>query len=249
MDDLRASLGTFDPDAALAGAPEPWDSLPMPALRSGPPWAMAEMIATEPALAARIVRRLVEDGSAAALAGDVREAAAAGEPVVVTGCGTSEHAAMAAAAVLREGWRAAGLSGGGPVAVQAFELALEPPAGGLVIGISHEGGTAATTAALEAARTNGARTVLITASAGSPAAAAADLVLASVELDRSWCHTVGYVSPIVAALATTGFLSGGTPNPERPATRLREGIEAAHAATASAATVAAGARAPRRQSG
>jgi len=232
MDDLRAALGAFDADAPLTGAPEPWDYLPMPELRAGPPWAMAEMIAAEPALAGRIVARLVADGSAAALAGAIREAAAAGDPVIVTGCGTSEHAAMAAAAILRDGWRAAGLPGDGPVSAQAFELSLDAPAKGLVIGVSHEGGTTATIEAMRAARAAGARTALLTASAGAPAADEADIVLATVEMDRSWCHTVGYVSPMVAALAATGFLAGGTPNPERPTTRLLDGIEAAHAADA-----------------
>jgi glucosamine--fructose-6-phosphate aminotransferase (isomerizing) len=230
MDDLRASLGSFDPDARLPGAPDPWEYLPMPDLRAGPPWAMAEMIAAEPALAARIVARLVADGSAGALAGAIRDAAAAGLPVVLTGCGTSEHAAMAAAAILRDGWRAAGLPGLGPISAQSFELSLDSPQRGLVIGVSHEGGTAATIAALAAARAAGARTALITGSAAAPASDSADTILATVELDGSWCHTVGYVSPMVAALATTGFLAGGTPNPERPAARLREGIEAAHAA-------------------
>jgi fructoselysine-6-P-deglycase FrlB-like protein len=191
---------------------------------------MAEMIAAQPALAARIVGRLLADASAAALASAVREVGERGAPVVVTGCGTSEHGAMATAAILREGWRTAGLSGWGPVSVQAFELAQEGPAGGLVIGISHEGGTGATIAALEASRARGARTALVTASAGSPAAAAAEIVLATAELDRSWCHTVGYVSPMVAATAVTGLLAGGTPNPDRPAARLAAGIEAAHAA-------------------
>ena len=88
--------------------------------------------------------------------------------MLVTGCGTSEHAAQAVAEVLREAWRAAGLPGRGPEAVQAFELSLDPPDRGLVIGVSHEGGTAATIAALEAARSGGARTALITASAAGP---------------------------------------------------------------------------------
>jgi fructoselysine-6-P-deglycase FrlB-like protein len=230
MDDLRAALGGFDPDATLAAAPRPWDYLPMPALRDGPPWAMAEMIAAEPALAARIVQRLAGDGSAAALAQAVREAAAAGDPVITTGCGTSEHAAMAMAAVLRDGLRAAGLPGWGPVSAQAFELAQDPPERGLVIGISHEGGTTATIDALEAARGRGTRTALVTASVGAPAAGSADIVLETLELDTSWCHTVGYSSPIVAAIATAGILAGGAPNPDRPRDRLAAGIEAAHAA-------------------
>jgi fructoselysine-6-P-deglycase FrlB-like protein len=232
MDDLRTALGAFDPDAQLPAAPDPWDHLPMPDLRDGPPWAMAEMIAAEPALAARIAGRLLADGTALALASAVREAAQAREPVIATGCGTSEHAAMATAAILRDGWQAAGLPGHGPTAAQAFELALDPPGGGLVIGVSHEGGTTATIAALEAARARGARTALITGSAGSPAAAAADIVLETLELDRSWCHTVGYVSPMVAAAVTTELLAGGSPQPAHLAARLAQGIEAAHAAGA-----------------
>jgi glutamine---fructose-6-phosphate transaminase (isomerizing) len=160
----------------------------------------------------------------------VRQAAESAAGVTVTGCGTSEHAAMAVAAILRDGWRAAGLPGSGPVSAQAFELSLDAPAGGLVIGISHEGGTAATILALEAGRARGARTALITGSAAAPASAAADIVLSTVELDRSWCHTVGYVSPLVAAAVTTGLLAGGTPDPDRLTARLAEGIEVAHAA-------------------
>ncbi len=109
--------------------PDPWAFMPTPAERSGPPWAMAEMIAAEPGLADRVAGRVLADGSADALASLIRDAAAAGAPVVVTGCGTSEHAAMAAAAILRDAWRAAGLPGRGPVAAQAFELALDPPVG------------------------------------------------------------------------------------------------------------------------
>ncbi len=228
MDDLRAGLGAFDADAPLAAAPDPWDYLPMPEVRDGPPWAMQEMIAAEPALAARIARRLLADGSAAALAAALRETAMAGGRVVVTGCGTSEHAAMATAALLRDGWRRAALPGWGPVAAQAFELALDPPAGGLVIGCSHEGGTAATIAALEAARAHGSRTAVVTASAGAPVAAAADIVLATVEMDRSWCHTVGYVSPMVAAVTVASALAGDELRPGALTTRLVDGIDAAH---------------------
>ncbi len=229
MDDLRRSLGPFDPDAPLSGAPEPWDYLPMPDVRDGPPWAMAEMIATEPALAARVGRGVAADGSAGALAELIRDAAEAGGPVLVTGCGTSEHAAMAVAGILRDAWRTAGLPGWGPVSAQAFELSLEPPSDGLVIGCSHEGGTEATIAALAAAHARGARTAAITASAGAPVATGRDLVMSTRELDRSWCHTVGYVSPIAAAVVTGDLLAGETPQPGRLARRLQTGIEAAHA--------------------
>jgi len=226
MSDLRSTLGGFDPDAPLSAAPDPWDYLPMPALRGAPPWAMAEMIAAEPGLVERIGHRLLADGSAAGLASAIREAVEKGEPVVVTGCGTSEHAARGAAAILRAACAAAGLPSPGPQSAQAFELSCDPPRG-LVIGISHEGATAATIAALATARDRGSRTALITASAASPAANGCDIVLATVEMDRSWCHTVGYVSPLAAACVMAGLISGHQPDPADLRRRIGTGLDAA----------------------
>jgi fructoselysine-6-P-deglycase FrlB-like protein len=111
--------------------------------------------------------------------------------------------------ILREAVRAAGMHGGpgSVVSAQAFELALDPPSRGLVIGISHEGGTAATNRALAAAAAAGTETALVTASGGSPGAQIVEIVVETVELDRSWCHTVGYLSPILAAAAVGAHLS------------------------------------------
>ncbi len=202
---------SFDPLAPLPGPPDPWAYTDRPSLRSGPPYHMTEMIAAEPAIAGRILSRHVAGGGAAsALAAAVRAAAEAGEPIVVTGCGTSEHAALGVAEILREAARDAGLPGAGAVAAQAFELALDAPSAGLVIGVSHEGGTGATNAALIAARAAGARTALLTVSSRSPGASLVDpaLVVETGELDQSWCHTVGYVSPMLAAAAVGAHLSG-----------------------------------------
>src|SRR3954447_8140180 len=236
MDDLRMTLGAFDPDAPLPAAPDPWDYLLMPTVRDAPPWAMAEMIAVEPALVARVAERVVADGSARALAADISRAATARVPVIVTGCGTSEHAAMGVAAILREAWRTAGLSGCGPVAAQALELQLDPPTSGLVIGISHEGGTTATVAALAAARSRGCRTAAITGSAGSPVGGAADVVLETLEMDRSWCHTVGYVSPLAAASAAADLLAGRGPDASALSRLVVDGVEAGCAPAAGATT-------------
>ena len=85
----------------------------------------------------------------------MRTTLAAGQPVVVTGCGTSEHGALATTEILREATGSALVS-----SAQAFELSLDPPSSGLVIGISHEGATTATNAALVAARAAGAATAL-----------------------------------------------------------------------------------------
>jgi glucosamine--fructose-6-phosphate aminotransferase (isomerizing) len=201
---------TFDPTAELAPAPTPWAATDRPSHRDGPPYHMTEMIAAEPHIARRIAERLADpQGAAGRLAGAVGQAASSGTTIVVTGCGTSEHAALATAEILRDAIRSAGTGGGAGVVVaaQAFELALDPPSGGLVIGISHEGGTPATNRALAAAAAAGARTALITASAGSPGAAIAELVVETLELDHSWCHTVGYLAPIVAAASIGAHLA------------------------------------------
>jgi fructoselysine-6-P-deglycase FrlB-like protein len=170
---------------------------------------MTEMIAAEPALARRLLGRLAARGGPAAdLAEAIRATLTAGDPVIVTGCGTSEHAALAAAEILREAAGAMGLLGGTVTSEQAFELSLVSPARGLVIGVSHEGATGATNAALRATRDAGRPTGVITVSGRSPAGALADIVVETGELDQGWCHTVGYLSPILAAAAVGSHLSG-----------------------------------------
>jgi glutamine---fructose-6-phosphate transaminase (isomerizing) len=156
-----------------------------PELRSGPPWAMQEMIEAEPALVEPIL-----NSPAAAEAGALVRAASG--PVVLAGCGTSEHAAMGGAELL----------GGAARAADAFEASLDPQEGGVLIGVSHEGGTAATLAALRVASQRGAQTVLITAR--PERAPAGPLVVATPLVDRSWCHTVGYLSPLLALHAIAG---------------------------------------------
>ncbi len=181
----------------------------MPSPRSGPPYHMTEMIEAEPALAGRVLERLAAPTAGTArLAAAIRSAATAGQPIVVTGCGTSEHGALGAVEILRDAMRTAGLPGPGPVSAQAFEAALDPQRGGVLVGVSHEGATAATNRAMEAARAAGATVALFTVSERSPGAAIADIVLATGELDQSWCHTVGYLSPLLAAVAVGAALRG-----------------------------------------
>ncbi len=196
------------PDDPLPGAPDPWVGSTMPPARSGPPFLMTEMIQAEPAFAERLLRRLLAEGSAAdRLAQAVRSTVAAGRDVVIVGCGTSEHGAIAAAAILAQAARPT--SGRGRVvARQALEAALAPQDAGLLVGISHEGGTWATNEALSAARGAGIRTALITVSDRSPGAALADIVVTTDEADQSWCHTVGYLSPILAATAVAALAEG-----------------------------------------
>jgi glutamine---fructose-6-phosphate transaminase (isomerizing) len=222
-----------DPDQPLPAAPDPWAGSDMPPRRDGPPYAMTEMIEAEPGLAARLLPRLADpSGPAARLAAAVRAVAEQGRPIIVTGCGTSEHGALATVEILREALRTAGLpwqlgDPGCPVAVQAFEGALEDwlgAAGGLVIGVSHEGGTWATNLALEKAHASGATTALVTASDRSPGAAVADIVLTTDEQDQSWCHTVGYLSPILAAAAVASHITGAPIDARAARTLLASGL-------------------------
>lgn len=205
------------PTDPLPGSPEPWTASEMPAFRSRPPYLMSEMIAAEPALAERLVRRLAADETLGQLADAVRRAVAAEQPIVTTGCGTSEHAAMAIAALLEEA-----LEGREIRSVQALESIRRPMADGLLIAVSHEGGTQATNAALEAARAAGARTALVTVGGGSPGASLTELVVRTEEMDQSWCHTVGYLSPVVAGVMLALRVAGK--RSDAPA--IRSAIEA-----------------------
>ena len=109
-----------------------------------------------------------------------------GARVLFTGCGTSYHAALACGA-----------------AVQALELVLgnAPPAD-VLVALSHEGGTTLTREAVEAF---GGETWLVTAVADSPIARAADrVVVATPEVEQSYCHTVSYTCAIAAGRALAG---------------------------------------------
>jgi fructoselysine-6-P-deglycase FrlB-like protein len=137
---------------------------------------------------------------AARLAELISDAAGDGADITVTGCGTSEHAAQAVAALIRQS-----APGGRVEARQALDAAEEPGTPALVIGISHDGGTRATQLALEAS--NDSATAVITARADSTVAAAAGTVVITPRLDRSWCHTLAYTSAIIAGARVAGVSS------------------------------------------
>jgi len=184
---------------------ETWHTQDFPEFRARRPWVMQEMIDSEPGLAEPVLT----DPDASALGEMVRTATDAGAPVAVVGCGTSEHGAMAVAEQITEALGGRGAAG----SRQALEAALDPRSGGACIGISHEGGTAATIAAMDAARGAGSAIGLVTAAADSAGAKAADHALVTPLRDRSWCHTVGYVSPILGGAAVAAALSGRAADP------------------------------------
>jgi glucosamine 6-phosphate synthetase-like amidotransferase/phosphosugar isomerase protein len=204
----------------------------MPALRDGPPYFMTEMVAAEPALAERLARRLGDDPAVRAVGSAMKRAIADRQPITITGCGTSEHAAMGIAALLRE---AIGAGNAYLVrAVQALDLWRDPQAAGVVVAVSHEGGTSATNQAMASSRAAGATAAIVTGSAGSPGAGMAELVIATGEMDQSWCHTVGYLSPLIVGAALAAELR----NAQLDATAIRGLLEAASEQSASAGELA-----------
>jgi glucosamine--fructose-6-phosphate aminotransferase (isomerizing) len=165
-----------------------------PELRSGPPWAMEEMIRAQLGLPGLIV----ESSDAQRLAARIEAHATGGGPILFTGCGTSEHAARAAQAIVRESFPDAALD-----ARDAFEARLSPRDRGLVVAFSHEAGTQSTLAAAQGAVDAGAEAVLVTA---HPDRVPAGLGAVATPLhDRSWCHTVAYVSPLLVHALFAGL--------------------------------------------
>jgi len=89
---------------------------------------------------------------------------------------------------------------------QALEAVQRPLGEALLLAVSHEGGTHATNEAIRAARAAGSTTALITVGPGSPGAALANHVIMTEEQDQSWCHTIGYLAPLVVGAALAAKL-------------------------------------------
>jgi glucosamine--fructose-6-phosphate aminotransferase (isomerizing) len=115
-----------------------------------------------------------------------------GARVVHTGCGTSFHAAQT-----------------GGIAVQALEAVLDPPQADILVCVSHEGSTELT---LAAARAFAGDVWLVTGKPSSPLAdLAAEVIIATPELERSWCHTASYTCAVAALDALHGRDIGWLP--------------------------------------
>jgi fructoselysine-6-P-deglycase FrlB-like protein len=189
---------------------------------------MAEMVASQPAL----VRPLLAHARAPGLAQLILDVDESGEPIVVTGCGTSEHGAQAVAELLDAALRQRGARGGRVEARQALEAALDPRAGGLCLAVTHDGGTRATLLAMEAAGDVGAATMVITANPDGAAMTTADMAMLTPARDRAWCHTVAYTSAILAGAALAAEIVEIDLNAEEIAGWLGEAVtpgEAEHA--------------------
>jgi glutamine---fructose-6-phosphate transaminase (isomerizing) len=118
--------------------------------------------------------------------------------VVLTGCGTSFHAAATIPRVDHK------IDGGyaGTRAEQALECVLRPPRADLLVLVSHEGATPMT---LEAARGFDGPKWLVTGKADGPIAALCEeVIVVTPELEKSYCHTASYTCAVAALSALAG---------------------------------------------
>jgi fructoselysine-6-P-deglycase FrlB-like protein len=185
-----------------------WHTDAIPELRAGPPWVMEEMIAAQPVL----VEALLSSPPAGTVPAAEAIAAALmhNRPVVVCGCGTSEHAADGIAALL-----SAAVAPPQSALVRArpaLGAALDPLPG-VCLAVSHDGGTRASTLALHAARAAGAHTIAITHQPNAGVAREADHALVTPRHDDSWCHTVAYTSALAVGAALAGHVGSLAASP------------------------------------
>jgi len=128
-------------------------------------------------------------------------------PLVVTGCGTSFHAASFGARVLQ---MALG-SRRWVEAIQAYELlhAAQIEEDTTVLGVSHSGETPTTNRVLRRARRDGARIIGLCGLQGSSMERIVErtLVIGSTQ-DRSWANTMSYTTQL-AAFAALAARAGG----------------------------------------
>ncbi len=129
--------------------------------------------------------------------------------LIVTGCGTSFHAAMYGSRVLASAL-------GSRVSVEArhaYDLlhGAAPDEGSTVLGVSHSGNTSTTNLALALARRSGARSLAISGLSDSPMQEVADglLVIGSTH-DHSWANTMSYTCQLAALASIAGDIRPGS---------------------------------------
>src|SRR2546422_625182 len=152
------------------------------------PFHMHDMILGQPAFVAEALRRTA--------AADVSSFLRRPRRLVLTGCGTSFHAATYGARVLQEVLPSVPVG-----AVHAYDLAYgsSVPANATVFGVSHSGSTPTTNRALRRVRGRGCRTIAMCGLPDSPMERVADqtLVIGSTH-DHSWANTMSYTTQLAA---------------------------------------------------
>ncbi|HET9199935.1 MAG TPA: SIS domain-containing protein [Dehalococcoidia bacterium] len=146
------------------------------------------------------------------------------EPIYLTGCGTSFHAAITS-----EFWlRTLGVAPNAR-AVEAFELTTGPYpfASSTVVAFSQSGGKGATVSAAARARRGGAEVLSVIGHEDSPLAGAASRVVWTGYPDEvSWAHTISYTTSLMAFLGLVIDLTGPDDELVEQAERLPDAVGA-----------------------
>lgn len=149
-----------------------------------------------------------------------RPGALLGRPrhLLVTGCGTSFHAATYGARILQWALGASCVVEDVP----AYDLAFgePPPPRAVVLGVSHSGSTPTTNRALHRARRRGLRTIGLCGIEGSDMEkeARATWVIGTTR-DRSWANTMSYTSQLAAFASLAMGIRGDSTSGLRKALR------------------------------
>ena len=162
-----------------------------PEPKSRHPFHMHSMIRRQPEFVQETLNRVRES--------DVSSFLPFARHLIVTGCGTSFHAATYGARILQS------LSGRQEVveAIPAYDLAHGPmPRRAIVLGVSHSGSTPTTNRALARAKRSGLRTAGLCGLPNSEMERIVDdaLVIGSTH-DRSWANTMSYTTQLAAFAA------------------------------------------------
>ncbi len=156
--------------------------------RARHPYHMHDMIRGQPDFVRETLERL-RDIDARTFLGTSRH-------LIVTGCGTSYHAARIGARVLQEAQPQASVR-----SVHAYDLlhGVVLPEDCTVLGVSHSGATSTTNQALGLARRSGVATRGLCGLPGSRMAEVAeDLLVIGTVHDHSWANTMSYTTQLTA---------------------------------------------------
>jgi glucosamine--fructose-6-phosphate aminotransferase (isomerizing) len=172
----------------------------LPDVRHAHPYYMYDEMIAQPTYLRQLLARRTEVEPVAAALADRRR-------ILLTGCGTSFHAAMAGAAIAQQFFGAQTRA----QAVPAFELIShrwEPGPDDAVVAFTHAGDTPMTLEALKRARVAGSSTVTITGFPESRATRDVDhIVWTGYAIEQSWAHTISYTLSATAAYLLFGALA------------------------------------------
>ncbi len=157
--------------------------------KSRHPFHMHSMILAQPSYSEEVISRVRTSGFGKAFARVPH--------LILTGCGTSFHAAMYGAKLLQAALGTQCLV----EAIHAYDLAYgqSPPRKSTILGVSHSGSTPTTNRALGRAKRAGLQVLGVSGLPDTSMADTADHILViGTTHDRSWANTMSYTTQLIA---------------------------------------------------